>query len=83
VEALELLVRTNIPYFQLLMDHDSLHQHKEVALCYSVFRPLREIGKSGCSVCRDCLSAWNNSAPSGRIFMKFDISLSKKIVEDI
>jgi len=83
VEALEPPVRTSIPYFGLSMHHDSFHQHKEAALCYPVFSPLREISKSGFSVRRACLSAWNNSAPSGRIFMKFDISVSNKIVENI
>jgi hypothetical protein len=32
-----------------------------------IFRRVHKIAKS------DCPSAWDNSAPTGRIFMKFDI----------
>ena len=45
---------------------------------YRDFRRVRKIAKmpllasSGQSV---CLSAWNNSAPTGQIFMKFDIEV--------
>ena len=36
------------------------------------------------SVCLSvCPSAWNNSAPTGRIFMKFDIWVLFEIVEKI
>jgi hypothetical protein len=42
-----------------------------------IFRRVRKIAKSDYSlrhVCLSvCLSAWNNSAPTGRIFMEFDI----------
>ena len=48
----------------------------------SVFRRVRKIAKSDCWLRHVCPSvAWNNSAPTGRIFMKFDIffeSLSRK-----
>jgi hypothetical protein len=33
----------------------------------------RKIAKRDYDFRRVCLSAWNNSAPTGRIFMKFDI----------
>jgi hypothetical protein len=49
-------------------------------LCNAFFRCVRKIPKkrqlaSSClTVCvYVCLSAWNNSAPSARIFMKYDI----------
>jgi len=34
---------------------------------------LCKIGKSDCELRHVCLSAWKNSAPTGRIFVKFDI----------
>jgi len=41
------------------------------------FRRFRKIAKSDCELRFACLSlrpsAWNNSAPTGRILMKFDI----------
>jgi hypothetical protein len=43
----------------------------------SVFKFVRKTAKSGYYLFHICLSvcpvAWNNSAPTGRIFMKFDI----------
>jgi len=40
--------------------------------------------KSDCLLCHVCLSAWNYSAPTGQIFMKFDIwAFLRKSVEKI
>jgi hypothetical protein len=38
-----------------------------------ICRRVRKIAKSDSFVTSVCPSAWNNSAPTGRIFMKFDI----------
>ena len=37
-----------------------------------VFRQVCNVAKSDHWLCYACQSAWNNSAPTGRIFMKFD-----------
>jgi hypothetical protein len=79
LEALELLVRTNIPYFGLSIHHDGLHKYQQVVFFCPVFRPVRKIAKFDSLVRRVCHSAGNNSAPTGQIFMKFDIRGSKKI----
>jgi hypothetical protein len=54
-------------------------------LCFA--RRVREIAKSGYQLRQVCLSvcpsAWNNSAPKERIFMKFDIWGFFKSVEKI
>ena len=59
-----------------------------MAVTYSGFRRIRKIAKSDLQlrhVCPSvCLSAWNKSAPTGRIFVKFDIgafveNLSRKM----
>jgi hypothetical protein len=53
-------------------------------LCLLIFRRVHKIAKSDCGcVLSVCLSAWNNSAPTGQILKKFDIweffgNLSKK-----
>ena len=36
-------------------------------------RRVRKIAKSDYKLRHACLSAWNNSAPTGRIFLEFDI----------
>ena len=36
-----------------------------------IFRRVRKMSKTGCYLRHVCPSAWNNSAPTGRIFMKF------------
>jgi hypothetical protein len=40
---------------------------------YTVFRRVRKIAISDCWIHRVCPSVWKNSAPTERIFMKFDI----------
>jgi hypothetical protein len=37
-----------------------------------IFRRVRKIAKNSYQICHVCLSAWNNSAPIGRILVKFD-----------
>jgi len=64
-----------------------LYGEQKVGKCHLVFRRVRKIGKSYYYLRHFCLpvrsSAWNISAPTGRIFMKFEIrifleNLSKK-----
>jgi len=45
--------------------------HGDVVL--TVFRCVCKIAKSYCWLCNVCWSAWNNSASTGWIVMKFDI----------
>ena len=48
LEALELLLRKNIPYFGLSTHHDILRKYKRVAFCCPVFSSVRKTAKSGC-----------------------------------
>ena len=59
-------------------------KHKNLALHTPsfIFGRVRTIAKSDYSICHVCLAAWNNSAPSGWIFMKFDIFGFSKICEN-
>jgi len=51
---------------------------------FSLSRGVRKIAKSDRQLCDVCRFAWNNSAPTGWIFMKFGIDdLKKNSVEGI
>ena len=55
-----------------------------IKTCHSHFWRVRRIAKSDYLLRRVCPSAWSNSAPNGRIFMKFDIlGFFKKSTEKI
>ena len=61
-------------------------QEKETqcALCgINVLGYFAKLRKATIGVFHACLSAWNNSAPNGRIFMKFDMSIFRKSFEKI
>jgi hypothetical protein len=54
-----------------------------------IFRRVRKIAKSDYLLCHVCPSAWNNSAPTGRIFIRFciwvfyeNLSIKFKIYEN-
>ena len=53
--------------------HDPRRSWTEACAVCNFCRPVRKIADSSYELCRACLSAWNDSAPTGQIFMKFEI----------
>jgi hypothetical protein len=60
-----------------------MHGQKTINLTLPFVKRFRKIAKSDSELRHVRLSAWNNSAPTGRICMKFDIDIFQKSVEKI
>jgi hypothetical protein len=48
-----------------------------------IFRRVRKIAKTDCRLRHVCLSSWNNSVPTGQIFMKICLHIFRISVEKI
>jgi len=61
-----------------------VQEETQRALCGMIFLgDFRKIAKSDYWLRHVCPSAWNNSAPNGRIFMKFDTIIFRKSFKKI